>query len=283
MLCMPNVAIHQNREVNEQGLKLNPQTELCAILGSVAEGLPKEGALRWILAEDLDVLPDHVLDFDLFLHDAQKASYGGFSHELIRSGRLDDLAMCHAAIRALCGAAPTNSTQVVALVDHEEVGSRTAEGALGSFAPSVLERICIGLGDSREGYLAALAQTTAVSADAAHAAHPGFTAKMEPHHAPVLNGGPVIKSHAGRSYATDGYSASVFELACRKAGVPFQRFVNRSDVRSGSTIGAMLAAKLGIRTVDVGNAQYAMHSVRETAGAWDHWYMTEAMRAYLAT
>ncbi len=282
IVCLPNVAIHQNREANDKGLKVNPQTELRVILGTLAEGLPEEGAVRWLLAQALDVDADAILDFDLFLYDTQPASYGGFDREFIRSGRLDDLTMVHASMTALVDTSERSTpfTRVAVAYDAEEVGSRTTQGAQSSLVPSVLERIAIALGDDREGYHAALAQSFLISADNAHAVHPGYSSKMEPDHAPVINGGPVIKGHASRAYATDGYSASVFELACRKAASPVQRFVNRSDVRSGGTIGSMTAAQLGVRTVDVGNPQYAMHSVREMAGTWDHWYMAEAMRAY---
>lgn len=281
-VTLPNIAIHQNREANDKGLKLNPQTQITPVLGSVAEGLPEENALRWLLARDLEIAQDDILDFDLFLYDTQPASFAGAHGELMRSGRFDDLGMCHAALTALCDGAdtPCSATRMAVLVDAEEVGSETPQGARSTLLPHTLERIALALGDDRQGYLASLASTLMVSADNAHAIHPGYGDRQDKNHAPVLNGGPVIKAHAGRKYATDGYSAAVFVLACDKAGVPYQRFVNRSDVRSGGTIGSMTAAQLGIAVVDVGAAQYAMHSVRECTGTWDHWYMAQAMAAF---
>ncbi|MBN2799212.1 MAG: M18 family aminopeptidase [Deltaproteobacteria bacterium] len=283
LLSLPNLAIHQNREANDGGLKLNPQTELRVVLGSVSDGLPEEGALRWLLAQALDVDTERILDYDLFLYDTQAPSYSGVSQEFIHSGRLDDLAMCHAAVTALAETAAANSswTRVVACFDAEEVGSRTPQGAQSWFLPSVLERIGASLGDDREGHYRALAQSSLVSADNAHGIHPGYPGKAEPDHAPVLNGGPVIKSHAGGAYATDGYGAALFERAAKRVSVPVQRFVNRSDVRSGGTIGSMVATQLGILAVDVGNPQYAMHSVREMAGTWDHWYMTRTLQSFM--
>lgn len=283
LISLPNLAIHQNREANDKGLKLNPQTQLRAILGTVAEGLPAQGALRWLLSMALSVHAEQVLDWDLFLYDTQPASYAGVHREFIHSGRLDDLAMTHSGFSALMCSASVNTpwTRVAVAYDAEETGSRATGGAQGTFLPATLERISGSLGDSREGYLTALAQSLLVSADNAHALHPGYPDKMDPDHAPVVNGGPVVKSHASKAYATDGYSAALFERACRQAGVPVQRFVNRSDVRSGGTIGSIAATQLGVRTVDVGNPQYAMHSVREMSGTWDHWYMTRALESFL--
>jgi len=282
IVCLPNVAIHQNRKANDDGLKLNLQSEFTPILGTLAEGLPEEEAVRALVADALEVDVDRILDFDLFLYDTQKGTFAGLNREFVLSGRQDDLAMCHAAVAALIDGVdtPVDATRVAVCYDSEEVGSQTPQGARSTLLPTTLERICLALDDDREGYLAALASSFLVSADNAHGIHPGYTKKMEPNHAPVLNGGPVIKLHASRAYATDGFTASVFALACREAGVPSQRFVNRSDVKSGGTIGSMAAAQLGVRTVDVGVAQYAMHSVREMSGTWDHWYMTRALSAY---
>ncbi|MFH1467374.1 MAG: M18 family aminopeptidase [Pseudomonadota bacterium] len=284
LVCLPNVAIHQNREVNDKGLALNPQTQLTPILGTVAAGLPEVDALRAVLAAALGVEVGAILDFDLFLHDPQPPSFAGASGELLRSGRFDDLGMCHAGLLALIASAgrPTAATRIAAFVDAEEVGSETPQGARSTLLPHTLERLVLALGGDRADYLAALSRSVMVSADNAHAHHPGYGDKMDPEHAPVLNGGPVIKAHASRKYATDAPSAALFIQACRQAGVPFQRFVNRSDVASGGTIGSMTAAQLGIRVVDVGSAQWGMHSVRETFGAWDPWYMTRALEAFLA-
>jgi aspartyl aminopeptidase len=281
-VCLPNLAIHQNRQVNDDGLKVNPQTELAPLLGSLDGGLPEKGAVRRLIAADLQVDPEAILAFDLRLFDAQPASFAGAAGEFVRSGRLDDLAMCHAVLGALLGVdrEPAATTRVAVFYDSEEVGSQTTQGAHSTFLPALLERIALARKDGRDGFLAALARSILVSADNAHAVHPGFPSKMDPDHAPVLNGGPVLKAHAGRAYATDAVSAAAFLQACQAAGVPCQRFVNRSDVKSGSTIGSMVSAQLGIPVVDVGSAQYAMHSVRETGGAIDPWYMTRAITAW---
>lgn len=283
VVVLPNLAIHMQRDVNDQGLKLNPQTEVLPILGSLAGGLPEKDALKTLLGRDLGVDPSRILDHDLLLYDLETASFAGWNEEYILSGRLDDLAMCHGALTALLAGAdePCGPTRLVICYDAEEVGSQAVAGARSNLLPAVLERIGLALGEGREEHLQALARSFLVSADNAHAVHPGFEGRSEPRHAPRLNGGPVIKTHAGRSYATDGLAASVFEQACRAAQVPCQRFVNRSDGKSGSTIGSMTAAQLGVATVDVGSPQYGMHSVRETGGALDPWYMSRAMESFL--
>ncbi|MBP6875297.1 MAG: M18 family aminopeptidase [Candidatus Eisenbacteria bacterium] len=306
VIGLPNVAVHMNRTVNDEGLKLNPQTQLTPVLGQVeqakdadgartqaseaeaafrvhAPGLPSRDTVRMLIGELIDVPASSIVDFDAYLYDTQPACFTGWNEEFILSGRLDDLAMCHAGALALIGDADETceATRVAVFYDSEEIGSQTPAGARSNLLPHLLERIALASGNTREGYFGALAASQLVSADNAHAVHPGFADKSEPRHAPRLNEGPVIKAHASRAYATDAYAAAFFELACRRAGVPFQRFVNRSDAKSGSTIGSMTAAQLGVPTADVGNAQYAMHSIREMGGALDAWYMTAAMRAFL--
>ena len=282
IVCIPNIAIHMNREVNEKGLKLNAQTELSPILGQISENLPEKEAIRHLLADELGLESDSILSFDIYLYDTQQASFGGIADEFIRAPRLDDLAMCHAIVEALIAGADEEkiATRIAICIDSEEIGSQTAQGARSNLLPSTLERIALGLGDDREGYLAALTRSVLISADNAHARHPGYPDQADPQHAPLLNHGPVIKIHASRAYATDGFSAALFEQVCRKAGVPVQRFVNRSDKRSGGTIGSMTSTQLGVPTVDVGNAQYAMHSIREMSGTFDHYYMYEALNTF---
>jgi aspartyl aminopeptidase len=280
---IPNAAIHMNRGVNEAGLKLNPQTEMTPLLGSIAGGLPREQAIRRLLAELLAISAEQIIDFDALLYDTQAPALTGWNEEYISGGHLDDLAMCYAGLQAMLDTMEqeTAATRLLVCVDSEEVGSQTAQGARSNFLPQVLERTALARGDDRQGYFSALAASRLVSADNAHARHPGYVEKSEPRHAPRLNGGPVLKVHASRAYATDGYAAAFFELACRRAGVPCQRFVNRSDAKSGGTIGSMTAAQLGVPTADVGCAQYAMHSIREMGGALDPWYMRRAMAAFL--
>jgi len=279
LLRLPNLAIHMNREVNEQGLKFNRQTELPLLLGLAAEGQDADARLRELLAGAAQVAAKDILSWDLAVYDVQKATRWGAASEFIASGRIDNLASCHAALQALCATEAPAPTCVAALFDHEEVGSESPTGAGGSFAADVLGRLCLQAGLDGEDRHRAMAASFFVSADAAHAYQPNFPNAYEPGHKVMVNGGPVIKTHVGQRYTTHAGTAARFMSLCEKAGVPCQQYAHRSDLACGSTIGPMLAAGLGIPGVDVGSAMWAMHSVRESAGARDQAYMIAALHA----
>lgn len=279
LLRLPNLAIHMNREVNEQGLKFNRQTELPLLLGLATEGQEVEASLRALLADAAHVEAQDILGWDLAAYDVQKAGLWGAANEFIASGRIDNLASCHAALQALCARAAPAATCVAALFDHEEVGSASPTGAGGSFAADVLDRLCLLAGLDGEDRLRAMAASFFVSADAAHAYQPNFPAAYEPGHKVRVNGGPVIKTHVGQRYTTHAGTAARFMSLCEQAGVPCQQYAHRADLACGSTIGPILAAQLGIPGVDVGSAMWAMHSARESAGAHDQAYMIAALGA----
>lgn len=263
---VPNVAIHLNRGVNKDGLVLNEQRHMVPIVG-----LGKAPVLRALLAKELDVAEDALGGFDLCFYDVEKATIGGLFEEFVFASRLDNLASCHAATSALLAATqPSRATRVVVLYNHEEVGSRTAAGAAGSVLRDVLGRIVDGhLDEQTQGLPRAMASSLLVSADMAHAIHPNYPDQHEPQHAPQLNRGLVIKSNSNQSYATDGETAARFEGFCHEAGFAPQRFVTRTDLPCGSTIGPITAAELGMATVDVGAPMLSMHSCREMAGTLD--------------
>lgn len=282
LLRIPNLAIHLNRKVNEDGLKLDRQSALPPILGTVQDGLPAADHLTRLLADALDADPGRLLGFELNVYDTQPGAFFGPQQEFIADSQLDNLGSCHAALMALLDSdvdAPQASA-VCFLFDHEEVGSTSAKGADGSFLDDVLERIglCCGLG--REDYRRALARSMLVSADMAHAFHPGHAGAYDDQHRVHLNHGPVIKTNASQRYTSESLSAGVFQLACERAGVPWQSYVQRSDLACGSTIGPLAASRLGLRSVDVGNPMWAMHSLRESAGAADHDAMCRALAAF---
>jgi aspartyl aminopeptidase len=282
LLRIPNLAIHLNRKVNEDGLKLDRQSALPPILCAVQDGLPAANHLTRLLADALEVDPGQLLGFELNVYDTQPGAFFGPQQEFIADSQLDNLGSCHAALMALLDSdvdAPQASA-VCFLFDHEEVGSTSAKGADGSFLDDVLERIglCCGLG--REDYRRALARSMLVSADMAHAFHPGHAGAYDDQHRVHLNHGPVIKTNASQRYTSESLSAGVFQLACERAGVPWQSYVQRSDLACGSTIGPLAASRLGLRSVDVGNPMWAMHSLRESAGAADHDAMCRALAAF---
>jgi aspartyl aminopeptidase len=276
-LRIPSLAIHLQREIREQGLKLDPQRHLVPVAG-----VDTEPGLVELLADHLGVPMEMVLGHDLVTADVQPAALGGQDGTWVLGPRLDNLASCHAALWSLLTASPADATQMVVFNHHEEVGSATAEGAGGSFAEDVLRRTVTATGDEDpQSFLRAVAQSWLVSADMAHALHPNYADRHEAEHAPRLGGGPVLKMNANQSYATDVGSGAWFVARCNDAGVAFQHFVIRADLPCGTTIGPLMATRLGIATVDVGNPTLSMHSCREQAASADIAPMITALRAHL--
>jgi len=279
LLRLPNLAIHMNREVNEGGLKFNKQTELPLILGVSEDGTRAEARFRQPIADALGVAPEDLLTWELNAYDTQKGSLWGTDSEFIANSQLDNLASCHAALSALLATTAPAATALCAFFDHEEVGSESAVGAGGSFLQDVIGRLAGSTGLDGEDQRRVLARSFFISADMAHAWHPNFPAAYEPCHRVLVNAGPVIKSNANQRYSTDAQTAARFMAICQRAGVPCQQYAHRTDLGCGSTIGPILAARLGIPAVDVGSPMWAMHSIRESAGVLDHGYMIAALTA----
>jgi len=287
LVRIPSLAIHLNRDLNKDGLKLNPQQHSMPI-----SGVRDIMSWRDLLAAQLraqanpELGSQDLLSWDLMLYDLQPATLGGVREEFIQAPRLDNLASCHAAVGALTSTAKglPGFTRAIVLYDHEEVGSRSASGASSNFLPEVLERVTMGYkGGEPQGFPRAISQSMLVSVDMAHAVHPNFADKHEPGHRPLLGRGPVIKSHASQAYATDAASAGHFTALCRHLDIDPQYFVSRSDLPCGSTIGPISAAQTGIRTVDVGNPMLSMHSCREMSGTADVEPMVKVLRQFLMT
>jgi len=275
ILVIPNVAIHMNREVNT-GFDINAQRDTLPLLALVNEELEKGNYLLNAMAKELGVEAKDIVDFDLYLYEYEKGSIIGLMDEFISSSRLDDLQMVHAGIDALIKAPVVDGTNVMVCFDNEEIGSATKQGADSDMLANILERIALSFGKGREDFFRALAKSFLISADNAHAVHPNSPDKHDPTSRPMLNKGPVIKLNANFAYTTDSESSAVYEAVCKAAEVPYQKFVNRSDVRGGSTIGPISSTHLNIRSVDIGNPTFAMHSVRELAGVKDHTYVMKS-------
>ena len=283
MARVPSLAIHLNRGVNTDGLILNAQQHLPPLLGLEALG-PLD--VRALVAARLGetghpTSGEDILGFDLSLYDVVPSTRSGLHGELLHAPRLDNLASCHAALSALLAVdGPREATRGVVLYDHEECGSRSAQGADSPLLRSMLERLVLAQEHRADSLHRALARSFFISADMAHAVHPNYADKHEPTHMPHLGRGPVIKSNSSQSYATDGESWATFESLCRRANVKPQHFVTRSDLGCGSTIGPITAAQLGIRTVDVGNPMLSMHSIRELCAASDVAQMIAVLKAF---
>ena len=282
LLRLPNLAIHMNREVNESGLKFNKQSELPLLLGVAEEGVKADARFRQPIAAALGVEPGDLLTWELNAYDTQKGSLWGADREFIADSQLDNLASCHAALNALLATDQPAATCLCAFFDHEEVGSESAAGAGGSFIADVLARLAGNAGLDGEDQRRMLARSFFISADMAHGWHPNFPAAYEPCHHALVNAGPVIKSNANQRYSTTGETAARFMALCARAGVPCQQYAHRTDLGCGSTIGPIVAARLGIPSVDVGSPMWAMHSIRESAGVLDHGYMIAALSAAFA-
>lgn len=277
VLVIPNLAIHMNREVN-QGTALNEQRDMLPLGGLYEEGDAE--ALMETLAAALQVRTEEILDFDLFAYPTEEPCLLGFRKEFLSAPRLDDLVMACAGLEALIGTPASGSVNLLALWDNEEVGSRTIYGAASSMMRLILEKISVGLGRTREEFLRDMANSFLISADVAHAMHPAHPEKHDPVQKTRLGGGPVIKICAGQSYVTRSGDYCVYEEICRKAGIPVQKFVNRSDSRGGSTIGPAMAEWVPCRSMDMGIALLAMHSARELMAAADYGYTRRSFIEY---
>lgn len=298
ILRIPTLAIHLDRNVNDN-LRFNQETEFIPILGLIASQLnspplepdddkddkPPSGgpkaassiqenhhpALLSLLAGELSIASEEIHDFELSLYDTQPATLGGINNEFIFSPRMDNLVSSFCAVEALADSVsatgfPTMEGNVncIALFNHEEIGSVSNSGAESNLIPSLLNR----LSPTPASFAQSISRSFLISADMGHALHPSYTSKHEDKHKPIMNGGIVIKTNAKQRYASDAITSFIVKQLVERKGGKVQEFEVRNDMSCGSTVGPMLS-KIGIRTVDVGNAMLSMHSIRETAGSHD--------------
>lgn len=275
LVLIPNLAIHMNREANN-GYKYNAQKDMLPLYGD----LTSKGTFMKTVAEAAGVKEDDILGHDLFLYNREKASIWGASGEFISCGRLDDLQCAFASLKGFLAGDKQKYMAVHCVLDNEEVGSGTKQGAASTFLYDTLTRIHDCLGFTREDYLIHLADSLMISADNAHAVHPNHIEKADPSNRPYINEGIVIKFNANQKYCTDGVSAAMFRDICRTADVPVQTFVNRSDMAGGSTLGNISNTQVALNTVDIGLPQLAMHSPYETAGVKDTGYLIRAAEEF---
>ena len=270
---IPSLAIHLDRDVNKNR-SINAQTDIVPLLA-----MDQKEDLRTLLAAQLEadqLSVDKVLDYELCLYDTQPPQLIGLQREFIASARLDNLLSCFAGLQGLLNSDDKVSSLLVCN-DHEEVGSQSAAGAQGPMLRTVLERLA---GDTAS-YAAMIDRSLMISADNAHAVHPNFADRHDENHGPVLNQGPVIKVNANQRYASNSETMALFRQLCAELEIPVQSFVVRTDMACGSTIGPIAATELGVRTIDVGAPQLAMHSIRELAGAKDGWYLARVLAHFM--
>lgn len=274
-VLIPSMPIHFNREVND-GYKYNPQVDLLPLLGDPRA----KGAVLAETARACGAKPEEIAGCDLFLYNRMPGSVWGANGEYFSAPRIDDLECAFASLRAFLAASPAGHVNVYAMLDNEEVGSGTKQGADSTFLGDVLCRASSALGLSADETRAALAASFMVSADNAHAVHPNHPEKYDAGDRAFMNGGVVVKHNANQKYTTDAVSGAVFASICERAGVPVQHFSNRSDILGGSTLGNIANTHVSMNTVDIGLGQLAMHSSYETAGVSDIDHMIRALTAF---
>ncbi len=326
VLRIPTLAIHLDRQ---ETFSFNKETQLFPIAGLVAAELNRQGKTEEsekpdeipngasedfkplkapterhhpyvveLIAKEAGVDPSNIIDFEMILYDTQKACVGGLNEELIFSARLDNLEMSYCSTMGLINSlkSPTaldkeTSIRLISLFDHEEIGSRTAQGADSNMLPAIIRRLSVlpadsqgltldDLTDTVTAYEQTVASSFLISADMAHSVNPNYAAKYESDHRPEMNKGTVIKINANARYATNSPGIVLLQEVARRKGVPLQLFIVRNDSSCGSTIGPMLSAALGARTLDLGNAQLSMHSIRETGGVYDVEYAIRLFESF---
>ncbi|MDO5737977.1 MAG: M18 family aminopeptidase [Eubacteriales bacterium] len=279
LLILPNLCIHMNREANE-GVKIERQKVLLPIVALSDEC--EEDWLDKLLADELGCDLDSILDYDLYIYEYDKPCFVGRNKEFISAGRLDNLFSTFCCFNALAEVSDhvRPGIQIALATDHEEVGSGSKQGAASAFIRDFLEALAYGLGANRQEFLDLHDKSYMISADCAHAVHPNYAEYADPTHRPAINGGPTIKVAASQAYSTDAYSAAIFRELCAGAEVPCQLFVNRSDLRGGSTIGPITSRLVPVATVDMGMPIWGMHSIRETGGTLDVYYFDKLCRHF---
>lgn len=277
LAVIPSLAIHLDRNANENRT-INKQRHLPPILMAAnSQNETFKALLQDHLTTKEGVTDCHeILDHELFFYDTQAPALTGLNSEFISSARLDNLLSCYAGLVALLNAGSGRSSLLVCS-DHEEVGSVSASGAQGAFLKSTLARVFSG----HEDMTRCMHHSMMISADNAHGVHPNYADVHDENHGPLLNKGPVIKVNANQRYATNSETGAIFRQLCQKVDVDVQTFVVRSDMGCGSTIGPITAAELGVKTIDVGVPTFAMHSIREMAGAKDAYLLTKVFDKYL--
>lgn len=278
VLTIPNLAIHMNREVNK-GVALKANVDLLPLCRTIKDQWEKDGYFVKKLAEAMSVSPEDILSYDLCVYNTDPAQLLGMEDDFVSAPRLDNITSVYACLKGLVSA-KGKGINVAVLYDNEEVGSNTKQGADSAMLTTVLEKISVCLGKSRTEYLNALMEGVLLSCDVAHAAHPNHMELSDPTCQPYLGRGVVLKLNFNQSYPTDAAGTAIVEGLCRAKKIPYQKFMNRADLRGGSTIGAMASARMTMRTIDVGVPMLAMHSARETMAACDEKAICDLAKAF---
>ncbi len=268
LLTIPNIAIHMNHDLNK-GVELNNQTEMIPLLGMMNETLNKDQYFLDFLSKELNVLKEEILDFDLFVYNIEEGCELGISNDFVSAPRLDNLTSVVACINGITNGTSKNTINVIALFDNEEIGSCTKQGADSIISNLLLQKIHLGIFKSTENLYNTILRSFMISMDVAHGLHPNYTGKNDPTNITILNKGVSIKINSNQKYATDSEAIAAIQQLCNAYAIPYQKYVNRSDIAGGQTLGSLSSAWLPMKTVDLGIPLLAMHSARELMGAHD--------------
>ncbi len=280
LMVIPNLAIHLNREVNK-GVEINKQTDVLPLLGMTEE--KAHNYLNHLLADEMQVKSEDILDYDLFIYNTEKAKTVGANNEFICSPRIDDLSSAYALLQGIIGDVCEKDLHLICLFDNEEVGNRTKQGAETQFTSILLEKIFEALGKTRTNLYEVVSKSFIISADVAQGYHPNYSSKYDPTNIGELNKGVVFKIDTAQRYAFDTVAVAILQQLCEINEIPFQKFVNRSDATAGSTMGPTISTLLPTRTMDIGVPLLAMHSACETMGAKDQESMIKLMQIYFSS
>ena len=282
LLTIPNLAIHQNREVNN-GVKIDKQNDVLPVISLINKNFEREGYLERIILKKTEIKKEDIIDFDLYLYATEKGCLLGANEEFMSSPKIDNLASVYTGLIGLVEAEENQDRiNVFVAFDNEEIGSATKQGADSNYLLNTLERISLALGLNREDFLQMLESSYILSADAAHAAHPAHLGKTDPTNRGKINEGISIKISAKQKYTSDGYSIAVIKQLVEGTEIQIQPFVNESNELGGSTIGPISSTHLDIDGVDLGIPMFAMHSVRELCGIFDVFYLKELAKEFFS-
>lgn len=281
LLTIPNIAIHMNREVNK-GIELNKQVDMLPLVGILTEELNKDNWFIDLLADELKVEKNEILDYELYVYNRDSAEIIGLGEEMLLAPRIDNITSVQACLTGLIHGKRKKGINVIALFDNEEVGSMTKQGGDSNLLPIILERLYLSLGYTREDYLAAIASGMMLSVDVAHAIHPNHPEKADITNQITLNDGVALKLSGNQKYATDSEAIGILMQLCQANGISYKKFANRSDIIGGSTLGSLTSSILPMKTIDLGVAILAMHSSRELMGVKDQENLCSLMKAFFA-
>lgn len=267
---IPNLAIHMNREINN-GHKYSKQKEMLPILSLTGEDFNEKGYVKNLVAKQLKIDRDDILDYELFFYEAEKGCFVGTNEDFVSASRLDDLMMVYTSLEAFIkySEETLSSIKVLYLADNEEVGSHTGQGADSSMLRDTLKRICISLFGNEESFYSMCEKSVFMSADLAHALHPNYSEKHDITNKPLMGKGVCLKYASSQKYSTSSIAGAIFTELCKEADIPFQKFVNNSDALGGGTIGSMIASQFNIPVIDFGVPVLGMHSIRELGASSD--------------